>query len=88
MLGSISIGNNVIIGQAVVINPVPDDCTVVGVPGKIVRIKVKKFLSDEFHRMNLPDPVNDLILDLKSRIDIIENEIKEIKQEKNERGDI
>jgi serine O-acetyltransferase len=89
VLGSISIGNNVIIGAgAVVINPVPDDCTVVGVPGKIVRIKGEKVLSDEFHRMNLPDPVNDLILDLKSRIDIIENEIKEIKQEKNERGDI
>jgi len=89
VLGSISIGNNVIIGAgAVVINPVPDDCTVVGVPGKIVKIKGEKVLSDEFHRMNLPDPINDLILDLKSRIDALENEVKKIKQEKNERGDI
>lgn len=89
VLGSISIGNNVIIGAgAVVINPVPDDCTVVGVPGKIVKIKGEKVLSDEFHRMNLPDPINDLILDLKSRIDALENEVKKMKQEKSERGDI
>ena len=36
VLGSIKIGKNVIIGAgAVVINAVPDNCTVVGVPGKI-----------------------------------------------------
>jgi len=80
ILGSITIGNNVIIGAgAVVINPVPDDCTVVGVPGKIVKIKGEKVLSDEFHRMNLPDPVNDLLIDLKSRMDILENELKNLK---------
>jgi len=79
VLGSITIGNNVIIGAgAVVINPVPDDCTVVGVPGKIVKIKGERVLSDEFHRMNLPDPVNDLLIDLKSRIDILEDEVKKI----------
>ncbi|MCL5771743.1 MAG: serine O-acetyltransferase [Actinobacteria bacterium] len=81
VLGSITIGNNVVIGAgAVVINPVPDDCTVVGVPGKIVKIKGERVLSDEFHRMNLPDPVNDLLLDLKSRIDLLEKELKEIKK--------
>lgn len=81
VLGSITVGNNVIIGAgAVVINPVPDDCTVVGIPGRIVKIKGEKVLSDEFHRMNLPDPVNDLLTDLKSRIDVLENEIKVIKE--------
>ncbi len=80
VLGSITIGNDVVIGAgAVVINPVPDGCTVVGVPGKIVKIKGEKVLSDEFHRMNLPDPVNDLLIDLKSRIDILENEMKKLK---------
>jgi serine O-acetyltransferase len=84
VLGSITIGNNVIIGAgAVVINSVPDDCTVVGVPGKIVRIKGERVLSDEFHRMNLPDPINDLLIDLKSRIDILEKEIEKIKKNEN-----
>lgn len=38
ILGDIVIGNNVKIGaNAVVLTDVPDNCTVVGVPGKIVR---------------------------------------------------
>jgi len=84
VLGSINIGNNVIIGAgAVVIDPVPDDCTVVGVPGRIVRIKGERVLSDEFRHMNLPDPVNDLLTDLKSRVDILEDEIKKMNKSKN-----
>lgn len=38
VLGNIKIGNNVKIGaNAVVLEDVPDDCTVVGVPGKIIK---------------------------------------------------
>ena len=41
ILGEISIGNNVNIGaNAVVLESVPDDCTVVGVPAKIVKRNV------------------------------------------------
>ena len=40
VLGPISIGNNVVIGaNAVVINSVPDNCTVVGIPAKIINKK-------------------------------------------------
>ena len=39
MLGKIRIGDNVAIGaNAVVVKNVPDNCTVVGVPAKIVRL--------------------------------------------------
>jgi serine O-acetyltransferase len=82
VLGSITIGNNVIIGAgAVVINSVPDDCTVVGVPGRIVRIKGEKVLSDEFHRMNLPDPVNEILNTCSLKIENLEKELKKIKEE-------
>ena len=38
LLGDIRIGNNVHIGaNAVVLEDIPDNCTVVGVPGKIIR---------------------------------------------------
>ena len=38
ILGNIKIGNNVKIGaNAVVLENIPDNCTVVGVPGKIVK---------------------------------------------------
>lgn len=82
VLGSITIGNNVIIGAgAVVINSVPDDCTVVGVPGRIVKIKGEKVLSDEFHRMNLPDPVNEILNTCSLKIENLEKELKKIKEE-------
>lgn len=83
VLGSIKIGDDVIIGSgAVVIKSVPDRCTVVGVPGRIVKIGGEKILSDEFHRMNLPDPVNEILSDCCARIDFLEKEIKKIKKEK------
>ncbi|MBM3712419.1 MAG: serine O-acetyltransferase [Actinobacteria bacterium] len=80
VLGSITVGNNVIIGAgAVVIKPVPDDCTAVGVPGRIVSIKGEKVLSDEFHRMNLPDPVNEILNTCNLKIDNLEKEIEKLK---------
>ncbi|EIE01975.1 serine O-acetyltransferase EpsC [Leptospira licerasiae] len=44
VLGPVHVGNNVKIGaEAVIIDhDIPDDCTVVGAPGKIVRLKGKK----------------------------------------------
>jgi len=84
VLGSITIGNNVIIGAgAVVINDVPDDCTVVGVPGRIVKIKGEKVLSDEFHQMHLPDPVSEILNTCNLRIENLEKELDELKERKN-----
>ena len=84
VLGSITIGNNVIIGaSAVVIDAVPDDCTVVGVPGRIVKIKGEKVLSDEFHQMHLPDPVSEILNTCSLRIENLEKELDELKERKN-----
>ncbi|MBE3138750.1 MAG: serine O-acetyltransferase [Actinobacteria bacterium] len=84
VLGSITIGNNVIIGAgAVVIDAVPDDCTVVGVPGRIVKIKGEKVLSDEFHQMHLPDPVSEILNSCSLRIENLEKELDELKERKN-----
>ncbi len=84
VLGSIEIGDDVIIGAgAVVIKPVPDNCTVVGVPGKIVKVGGEKVLSDQFHRMNLPDPVNDVLSDCCARIAFLEQELKRMKNGKD-----
>jgi len=77
VLGSIEIGKNVIIGAgAVVIRSVPDNCTVVGVPGKIVRVGGEKILSDAGHRMQLPDPVSDILTDACARIAELEKQLK------------
>lgn len=43
ILGGIKIGNNVIIGaNCVVVKDVPDNCTVIGNPAKIVKLNGKK----------------------------------------------
>jgi len=86
VLGSIKIGKNVIIGAgAVVIKSVPDNVTVVGVPGKIVKVGGEKVLSDASHQMHLPDPISDILSDACARIDFLEKELKKQKGRKKAR---
>ena len=64
ILGSFTIGENSKIGAgSVVLKPVPPNCTVVGVPGRIVKRDNKKPRMD-LDQVNLPDPVLDTIIEL------------------------
>ena len=62
ILGSFTIGENSKIGAgSVVLEEVPPNCTVVGVPGRIVRMDNKKVPRSDMDQVHLPDPVlNDL----------------------------
>lgn len=65
ILGSFTIGENSKIGAgSVVLKPVPPNCTVVGVPGRIVKQDNKKLPCSDLDQVNLPDPVLDAITDL------------------------
>lgn len=69
ILGNIRIGNNVKIGaNAVVLKSVPDDSTVVGVPGEVVRVKGVNPL-ELVQTADLPDPVMERIEELQKEID-------------------
>lgn len=69
VLGNITIGNNVRIGAgSVVLKDVPDDCTVVGVPGMIVKKAGIKCSKDDLMHNQLPDPETDRIARLESEI--------------------
>ncbi len=58
VLGSITVGNNCYIGaNAVVLHPVADDCTVVGVPGRCVKMEGKRIASTMFRHDLIPDPI-------------------------------
>ena len=58
ILGSFTIGENSKIGAgSVVLEEVPPNCTVVGVPGRIVRIDNKKIPRFDMDQVHLPDPV-------------------------------
>ncbi len=72
ILGNIKIGDNVRIGAgSVVVEDVPDDCTVVGVPGRIVKQKTVSPDGVLMHN-KIPDPIT-------TEINFIKNEIIDIK---------
>ena len=83
ILGPIKVGDNSKIGAgAVVLKEVPPNCTVVGVPGRIVKkdLNIKKSLSDEvdLEHTKLPDPVQEQLTYLKEKIDALEKYIEEL----------
>ncbi len=81
VLGDIKIGDRVRIGAgSVVLKDVPNGCTVVGVPGKIIRKAGVAKDEDELRHDALPDPVKESYNELKSEIDCLRKEIEEIRQ--------
>jgi serine O-acetyltransferase len=79
VLGNIQIGNNVRIGAgSVVLRDVPSNCTVVGIPGRIIyRSGVKV---DPLEHGNLPDSEAAVIRTLVDRIESLEQEVKQLRQ--------
>ena len=68
VLGPITIGDHVKIGAgAIVLKDVPDHCTVVGNPGRIVR-RYGQVPDIDLEHGNLPDPVLDRILALQTEL--------------------
>ena len=79
VLGGIRIGNNVKIGAgSVVVYPVPDYSTVVGVPGRIVRMR--SIPGGVLEHGQLPDPEGQEINDLKERVAELEEMVKALQQ--------
>jgi serine O-acetyltransferase len=84
VLGPIKVGDYVKIGaNSVVLQDVPDHSTVVGIPGRIVRIKDER-VPDEalLDHIHIPDPIADRLIDLQLQIDILKKEMETIKNSK------
>ena len=66
ILGNIRIGDFVKVGAgSVVVHPVPDHSTVIGVPGRVVG---DRDAAEPLEHGNLPDPEGQAIEDLKRRV--------------------
>ena len=77
MLGSFTIGDNCNIGSnAVVLRPVPQNSTVVGNPGKIVKQNGER-VRDRLDHTNLPDPIVDMLRSMQKEIDQLRAELHE-----------
>ena len=80
VLGNIKIGNHVKIGAgSVVIHPVPDDCTVVGIPGRVVRSRGPNGVLEHG---SLPDPEGQAIDDLAKRVEELEAIVQALREER------
>ena len=93
VLGNIELGNRVKVGAgSVVVNSVPDNCTVVGIPGVIVRRKGEKVPEISLDHANLPDPIAVRLARIQAEIECIEDHIRcfneECKMRKLNREDI
>jgi len=79
VLGNLNIGDNVRIGAgSVVLRDVPSDCTVVGVPGRVVyRSGVRV---NPLEHGSLPDSEAQVIRALVDRIEALEQQLKEIRE--------
>ncbi len=76
VLGNITIGDNVNIGaNSVVLKNVPNDSTVVGVPGRIAKKEGKRIPGINLDHSSLPDPLQQSIERLQKEIDEIEEEL-------------
>jgi serine O-acetyltransferase len=73
ILGPITIGDNVRVGaNSVVVNDVPANCVVVGIPGKIVHKKGELIEKVDLRHGDLPDPVAIAVASLDKRIKELE----------------
>ena len=94
VLGSFTVGDNVKIGAgSVVLKPVPANCTVVGIPGKVVKKDDQSMKHDEelraYHQADLehdklPDPVEDALGNMEKRILELEEKLRQMEGNNNE----
>ncbi len=76
VLGNIRIGDHVKIGAgSVVVHPVPDFSTVVGIPGRVVRTRSENGVLDHG---KLPDPEGAAIDDLAKRVTELEGLLRQL----------
>jgi serine O-acetyltransferase len=84
VMGSFKVGDNVKIGAgSVVLKEVPPNCTVVGVPGRIVvkdgvSVSQKRGDDIDLEHNKLPDPVLEMLLCLQKQVQDLEARIEEM----------
>lgn len=78
VIGSFTIGENSKIGAgSVVLEEVPPNCTVVGVPGRIVKRENRKVPRSDMDQIHLPDPVLEDIRTLQKENEAVKIQITE-----------
>lgn len=83
VLGPITIGrNSKVAAGAVVVKDVEPNCTVVGVPGEVVRIDGERI--DDLDQIHIPDPIMTAIRRNEAKIEELYKEVKKLEEMRNE----
>ena len=83
VLGPFRIGDNSkIAANAVVLNEIPENCTAVGIPARVVRKNNQK-LECDLDQIHIADPVAQEFCKLNIKLTALENEINELKKGEN-----
>lgn len=88
VLGSFTVGDNCKIGAgSVVLEEVPPNCTVVGIPGRIVKRNKQTAPQADLDHGHLPDPVHEELdhlemheVQINKRVDGIEKELNDLRK--------
>ncbi|MBE6550414.1 MAG: serine O-acetyltransferase [Ruminococcaceae bacterium] len=80
VLGPFKIGDNTkIAANAVVLEEIPDNCTAVGIPAKIVRKEGMRV--DDLDQIHIPDPVAQELARLEARLGELSEQLETLKTE-------
>lgn len=83
VLGPIVIGkNSKVAAGAVVVRDVDPNCTVVGIPGAVVKIDGERV--DDLDQIHIPDPLMSAIRKNQEKIEELEKDIKKLEEMRNE----
>ncbi|MFI3208396.1 MAG: serine O-acetyltransferase EpsC [Eubacteriales bacterium] len=81
VIGSFTVGKNSKIGAgSVVVKEVPPNCTVVGVPGRIIKRENEKIPQSDMDQIHLPDPVLYDIRELYKENNLLKRKLGQIEQ--------
>ena len=82
VLGSFTIGENSKIGAgSVVLKEVPPNCTVVGVPGRVVKMGDERIPRMDLDQIHLPDPISNDIRELQADNIRMHSKLQELERE-------
>lgn len=83
VLGPFKVGDNSrIAANAVVLQEIPEDSTVVGIPGKVVKRQGKRIdPCNELDQVQIPDPVKMEIGNLRSQIEELKKQVSQIRKD-------
>jgi serine O-acetyltransferase len=78
VLGPMRIGDNVkIAAGAVVLDELPDNCTAVGIPAKVVKVAGERVAND-LDQIHIPDPVNQELTALREALDGLSKKVAKL----------